>query len=192
MTLRFAKDRSPADWLVSSAVPWQQLVTFGPGGFPAYARLRYIADPVEPSQSESDVDVAQDHPTDLEQARRALGVLEAFTTTSDSCYFCVWDGYKLLPFPPELTPRPWIDVPHRRYAVLQGQLRDIDEWDTLLDNGLPPAFVWPADHSWVFTSDVDPHWAGIAAARAALAALFADSVLEVVEADPSEQQPSYY
>ena len=57
---------------------------------------------------------------------------------------------------------------------------------------VPPAFVWPADHAWIFVSDVDPHWAGIGASRAAIEELIDDPVLDVVAADPNLTQPYYY
>lgn len=51
---------SPADWIVASAVPWRRLVGFGPSGFAAYARLRYLPDPAYEGQSEADADVDDD------------------------------------------------------------------------------------------------------------------------------------
>jgi hypothetical protein len=59
----------------------------------------------------------------------------------------------------------------------------------LLD--VPPAFMWPADHAWCIASDVDPHWAGIGAATAAIDELLADPRLDLVPALPSEIQPAY-
>jgi hypothetical protein len=49
---------------MASERPWQQLVGFGPEGFPAYARLRFLPDPAYEGQSENDVDVAEDAPTE--------------------------------------------------------------------------------------------------------------------------------
>ena len=46
-----------------------------------------------------------------------------------------------------------------------------------------PAVVWPADHPWIFTSDVDPHWAGIGASREAIKERLDDPVLDIVAAD---------
>lgn len=57
MALTPCSDLSPAGWITSSMLPWQQLVTFGPAGFPDHARLRFIPDPAYPGQSENDIDV---------------------------------------------------------------------------------------------------------------------------------------
>lgn len=85
--------------------------------------------------------------------------------------------------------------PHRRYFLLHGSLTDLDSWDeTLGGAGSPPRpdFAWPADHSWCLASDVDPHWAGIGAGHAAIDSLLNDPELDVVPAQPTETQPTYY
>ncbi|WP_433726415.1 hypothetical protein ACQP2Y_09360 [Actinoplanes sp. CA-051413] len=192
MKFSFCPDPTPADWLVRSGAPDLRLITFGPAGFEAYARLRYIPDPVRLGQEEADADVPDDHPSDIAQARRTLHRLAPFTNTPDECYFCVWEGYSDIPLPPEAR---LIDLPHRRFALFRSRLRDIDHWEADFGGGqpiAPPAFVWPADQRWCFTSDVDPHWAGIGAERAAVDALVADPRLDVVAADPAESQPRYY
>ena len=192
MRLRFCRELGAAEWITRSATPFPQLVTFGPAGFEAYARLRFIPDPDRPGQAEADAVVPDDHPSDLAQASRALHRLAAFTSTPEDCYFCVWDGYSDIPLPPGL---PLIDLPHRSYALLRGPLDAVDAWADELGGGLPvapPAYAWPADRRWCLTSDVDPHWAGIGAQRAAVEALLADPELDVVPARPDEDQPAYY
>jgi hypothetical protein len=89
VTLTFCWDLAAADWIVHSDLPWQQLVGFGPAGFDAYARLRFLPDPIRPGQSENDVDA--DWRTD--QLPTLFEVLTTHTTTPDSCYFCVWEGF---------------------------------------------------------------------------------------------------
>lgn len=186
MTLRLGQDVSPADWIVHARLPGAQLACFGPAGFAAYARLRFIPDPTRPGQDEADADVSEDHPTDLEQTRRALDHLAPFTSTPDDCYFCLWDGW---PGVEELSPPtgPWVSIPHRRYLLFRGALSDLDAADEYV-----PALVWPADRSWCFAKDVDPHWAGIGGSQAAIDTLLAADDLDVVAARPGEPQPVYY
>ncbi|MGI3780504.1 MAG: hypothetical protein ACRYG2_06965, partial [Janthinobacterium lividum] len=115
-----------------------------------------------------------------------------FTSTPDDCWFAVWEGCSsTFELPSGL---PLLELPNRRYGVLRGRLSDLDHWQEVVRTGLdaPPAFVWPTDRSWCFASDVDPHWAGIGADRAAVRALLAEPGLDVVEADPASDQPSYY
>lgn len=181
MTLGFSADVGAAEWITGSGVPAEQLITFGPSGFEAYARLRFIPDPTAPGQEESDAGIAEDHPSEIEQIRRALRVLAAYTATPQDCYFCLWEGYSDAPLPPGVR---LVEVPHRRYGLLRGAIGD---WEVVA----PPAFVWPADRRWCLARDVDPHWAGIGAGRAAIDALIADPVLDVVPAVPAARQPWY-
>ena len=188
-------DATAAAWLIETEVPFDRLVMFGPEFFAAYARLRFIRDPRSPCEAEADVDLPDDHRSDLDQARRALRTLGRSTTTPDRCYFCVWDGW------PDVTlitgwaraatfPLPSAAVQHRRYALLEGPLDAIESWEDHVGTA-PPAYVWPADHTWCFASDVDPHWAGIGASRAALDPLLQDRELDVVLADPALPQPTF-
>ena len=59
MSLRSCSDPSAAAWITSSKRPWHQLVTFGPSGFDAYARLRFLPDPRYDGQPERLLDEAR-------------------------------------------------------------------------------------------------------------------------------------
>jgi len=198
MPFVWSPDLDPTAWLLRSPVPWARLVGFGPAGFEAYARVRYIPDPVRPGQHEADHDLPEDHPSSLDQARRALAVLADLTSTPDDCWFAVWEGY---PGSIDLLiDLPLFDLVHeehgfsvRRYGLLRGPLADLYRWEHDVGGGLlvPPAFVWPADHRWCFAADVDPHWAGVGASEDAVRALLATRDLDVVRADPEAPQPHF-
>lgn len=156
MTLASCWDLSDADWIVHSDLPWQQLVGFGPAGFDAYARLRFLPDPVRPGQSEADVD--PDWRTD--QLPTLFEVLAIQTSTADDCYFCVWEGFgdadvaidddavyiddenagaplERARARPGRAPNratspsiPKVVVPQRAYWLFRGPLADIGRWDT--------------------------------------------------------------
>jgi hypothetical protein len=193
MPLRYCSDMSAADWIVHAYIPWEQWVNFGPPGFPAYARLRFIPDPTKPGQTEADAYV-DDHLPEMEQTRLALEYLGQFTATPEDCYFCVWEGYGDEYIPPSVLEGPMVIIPHRRYFLLHGSLIDFGSWEEIFGSvgDFPPAFAWPADHSWCFARDVDPHWAGIGAEQAAIDALLNAPELDVVPAQPTEHQPTYY
>jgi len=226
-------DLSAAGWITSSTLPWDQLVTFGPSGFPAYARLLVLPDPQFAGQSENDVPSDEERRSDREQLAAAVQVLRRHTRTPDDCYFCLWDGWgpgssvpvshdshglpttytddggRFVAFPsvaarpgvaeqsPASPPRrPKVVVPGRAYFLFRGKAEDLGAWGA--DGPWPdmsyvpePAFVWPADHAWCIANDVDPHWMGIGASTSAIEALVADPVLDVVPADPAEEQPTY-
>ena len=202
---------------------WEQLVGFGPEGFPAYARLRFIPDPAYDGQRENDVDVDADAPTEAARLRVALDTLTRHTRPPDDCYFCLLDGWdsdinggdrafiadfqtgtvrrgpRIAPaFPPSLLHGPKVVIPNRAYYLFRGPLSDFGDWGAAEEwPGQPrlhmpnPAFVWPADHAWCIANDVDPHWAGIGADLLAIDQLLADPRLDVVAADPHQDQPAY-
>jgi hypothetical protein len=93
VTLTGCSDLSAAGWITGSDLSWWQLVTLGPSGFAAYARLRFLPDPTYEGQSENDVSIGDDAPLESAQLGTVLEVLRRHTRTPDDCYFCVWDGW---------------------------------------------------------------------------------------------------
>jgi hypothetical protein len=223
VTLTPCFDLSAAEWIMAGDCPWQQLVGFGPPGYPAHARLRFLPDPEYEGQREHDVDIDEDAPSETEQLRIVVETLSRHTRTPADCYFCLWDGWNadihggdgirivdehtgtvlkgptIAPaFPPSVLHGPKVVVPNRAYFLFRGPVSDVGDWGAAeMWFGEPrlhmpgPAFVWPADHAWCIANDVDPHWAGIGADGAAMDQLLADPRLDLVAADPSEDQPSY-
>lgn len=192
--LEHSENLSAAAWLSESdASPWR-LVTFGHAAFPAYARLRYLPDPVRPGMTEAEALVPADHLTDIAAARLALRALARYSASTDRCYVCLWEGYSGMLRVPGLTRGPLVTLPGRRYVLFTATLNDLEKWNDLFTSPFnsPPAFVWPADRRWCFASDVDPHWAGIGADTGVIDQLVADPGLDIVPADPDEEQPTYY
>jgi hypothetical protein len=193
MRLQHAAASAAAEWI--SGWSFEELVTFGGGsGFEAYARLRYLPDPTWGGQREAQVELPPDHLSDLDQARSALDHLARHTATADHCYFCIWDGYGSLSLDAVPGKPLVLDLPDRSYTLMEGPLAALRTWETDLGQEMPlvpPAIIWPADRSWCFVSDVDPHWAGIGASAEAVSQLLDDPTLDVVAADPSQPQPYY-
>ncbi|GAA4588406.1 hypothetical protein BJY16_008553 [Actinoplanes octamycinicus] len=181
MALSLCTDLSAAGWLIDDDQPWGRLLTLGPAGFAAHARLRFIPDPAYPGQHEADVP-AVETPPEIDQVRTVLATLARHTGTPDDCYVCVWDGWGT-----ELA-APKVVVPGRAYYLFRGALSDLDQWDDALPD---PAFVWPADRAWCLADDVDPHWAGIGGSEAAIADVLATPGVDTVRTTPDEPVPAY-
>jgi hypothetical protein len=205
MPLAVCSDLSSAAWIVTSDVPWPRLVTFGPAGFAAYARVRFIPDPIREDQPESEAD-ADASSGGVDQWRALLGLLAAGTADPDHCYFGLWDGWW---FPESARRWPTFGVPRgvrlpaRSYFLFHGSLSDAEIWGggapanagiwelPEFSRGGAPAFVWPSDHTWCIAADIDPHWAGIGASVPLIERLIDDPRLDAVEADPADEQPAY-
>ena len=205
MPLAVCSDLSAADWIVTSDVPWKRLVTIGPSGFAAYARVRFIPDPVREGQRESEADLDAT-PDEVDQWRALLRLLTAATADPDDCYFGPWDGWG---FSEPARRWPTFGIPHddepplRSYFLFHGPLQvaeiwgggapeDAGIWDRPeFSRGGAPAFVWPSDHTWCIAADIDPHWAGIGASAPLVERLIGDPLLDAVEADPTANQPFY-
>ncbi|WP_407342189.1 hypothetical protein [Pengzhenrongella phosphoraccumulans] len=212
MALVPCTDLSAAGWIADNDQPWDKLVSFGPSGFSAYARLRFIPDPEHEGQSENDVDHDVERSPEAHVLCMAVDGLAGWTSTPDDCYFLLWDGWysdlygsdgparpsRAPAFPRSVLDGPKVVLPNRAFLLFRGPLSDFGNWGAAVQwPGQPrshmpgPAFVWPADHAWCVTKDVDPHWAGIGADALAITSLMADDRLDVVYADPSEQPPRY-
>lgn len=205
MPLAIYSDLSAADWIVASDLPWQRLVTFGPAGFGAYARVRFIPDPIRDGHQESEAD-PHASPDEVDQWRALLKLLAAATEDPDHCYFGLWEGWG---FPESVRLWPRFGVPHgarppaRSYFLFRGSLSEAGIWGggtpanagiwghSEFSGGGAPAFVWPSDHTWCNAADIDPHWAGIGASVSLIERLIGDARLDAVEADPAEEQPAY-
>lgn len=223
MSLTPCSDLSAVGWLTTRDSSSHQLIDFGPAGFAAYARLRFLPDPAYDGQSENDVDGDDDAPSETAQLSAVLETLARHTGTPDECYFCLWDGWGsdiyggdvsrivdwqtravrpgplIAPaFSPSVLSGPKVAIPNRAYFLFRGAISEFGDWAAAeLWPGQPrpdmpnPAFIWPADHAWCVADDVDPHWAGIGADTQAIDQLLADPRLDVVRADPNENQPRY-
>jgi hypothetical protein len=108
-------------------------------------------------------------------------------------------GYAPFPKVSSSTPQPpKVVVPNRAYWLFRGPLTDVGSWDAAQEwpadyrlGLVEPAFIWPPDHTWCVARDVDPHWAGIGGSTSLITSLMTDPRLDLVRADPAEDQPFY-
>jgi hypothetical protein len=105
-------------------------------------------------------------------ARALVGILNRHTSTPESCWFCLWEGYgdlhpggvavlrafaagpaKTEPpaAPPPIYPpqHKRVNLPGRAYLLFHGSVRDGQAWDE------GPNLWWPADRHWCVASEID-------------------------------------
>ncbi|GEM32211.1 hypothetical protein NN3_32180 [Nocardia neocaledoniensis NBRC 108232] len=193
MTFALCRDAAAADWLLHQELPWHRLAARGPAGYQRYARLRFAPDPRFPGQRLNDVRFDQPELSEKQQIGIALETLARSTTTPETCYFAVWNGWSTI----TIDTAPTLRIPHRDYWLLRGALADFADWNSGDSARWPfgdcpdPAFIWPADRAWCVTDDVDPHFASIGAAAEAIDRLVADPRIDAVRDDPAAEPPSW-
>ncbi|MGW4095021.1 hypothetical protein [Nocardia sp. NPDC004750] len=191
MSYELCDDASAADWLVEQRLPWHRLVTRGPTGYPGYARVRFIPDPSFPGQKTSDVDFEPHGLPEKDEVGAALEILSRYTATPGQCYFCLWNGWSTT----AIESPPNFRIPHRDYWLFRGTLADYADWNSDNPAQWPygdcpdPAFIWPADHTWCLTNDVDSHFASIGADPEAIDLIVTDQRIDAVLDDPARQPP---
>jgi hypothetical protein len=141
--------------------------------------------------------------------RILCATLAEHTSTPDSCWFCLWDGYGWLhgspsvaiigpggsiPVPPalpaEVLDGPRVRLPGRDYLLFAGPLAAVSElgWTDPYGLFLPqsPNLFWPQDHAWCVASEIDLFCTLVAGSAALAEALVGDPRLEAWRVQPAD------
>ena len=142
------------------------------------------------------------------ELRVLVEVLERYTTTRDSCFFCVWEGYdpfdedhpiewheagtlgalsaRLRPRRPRRSapPLPHVELPGRRYYLYRGPL---EKALAPLPFDHSPNLWWPEDRAWFIATEIDYAWTYVGGSQELIGELIGDSRLEVLPARLSDE-----
>lgn len=139
-------------------------------------------------------------------------VLRQHTSTPDECYFAVWEGWgwdtatrltlrsdvgEPSPPPPRLLPirldsdAPRFDVLHRSFLLYRGateQALEIGGGDYRENLGFfweqSPTLMWPADHAWCLSTEIDSAYTVIGGGAALARDLVAAEGVEALTIEP--------
>jgi len=206
MPLRPLSDLSPADWFSRNVT--QDSVVLGPPGYDAYVRVLHRDDGGDREEGHLDdsllaalCQILARH-TGTPQScyfglwegygaitgGEAVGFLTAFTGSAR------WPRVfrpEKKPAPPlpafasEIVDGPKIDFFHQ-YLLFTGPLDDAGRWGARpYGPGIPrninsPNLMWPGDHAWFVTTNIDSDWTGVGGTTALANDLLAEPRLEVV------------
>jgi hypothetical protein len=210
MTLRPLADLSPAEWLLRDDASPQLLAQLGPSGFASYVRVLHediggtrdeghLSDTLLAALCEH---LAR-HTTSPDDCffglwegygqihgGDAVGFLSRFSGPP------VWPGRifgREKPPPPEppafpagVMAGPLLRLHDLDHFLFAGSIRDAGQWGAATyRSGAPrdinsPNLMWPADHAWFVTTNIDQHWTGVAGSEALIDDLLRDDRLEVV------------
>lgn len=107
-------------------------------------------------------------------AQHLIAILARHTTTTDSCWFGLWEGHEAIAdHLADQVPR--FALPNRRYLLLRGALDAV-----LSAEPLParPERWWPDDHAWCLGGDVDIDCTYIAGSRQLIVDLASSPAVE--------------
>ncbi|MGC5259384.1 hypothetical protein ACPXCG_23850 [Gordonia sp. DT218] len=196
MTVHPYPDQGPADWLKKHY--WSRFAVRGPQSFAQYARLRFTPDPQCDGQPYADLE-AVEGPAEIWQLGIIVDMLAQHTSTPQECFYAIWSGWSGLNAHGAAT----FAIPGRSYSLFRGTAHCLPHdptypyADETKDWQLPiPTLIWPSDHAWFITNDLDPHFATIGASEAAIATLLTDtdtdSRIDIVVDKCPEHEPPYY
>ena len=142
--------------------------------------------------------------------------LSGHTTTGDSCWFCLWDGYGWLhgstasvmaekgtravpsrnvlhgsskvPYDVQGVPR--VHLPQRDYLLFEGPLSAATElgWpaSSHVFSQQSPNLFWPQDHAWCVASEIDLFCTLVGGSESLAEALVSNPFLEAWGLDPGD------
>ena len=115
------------------------------------------------------------------ECRTLVEVLRGFTSTPDSCYFCLWEGYG------NIDTRLYkassrVRAPGRDYLLFHGPIdaitaflaRDGHFW------GHSPNICWPEDRAWCVETDIDLFDTYVGGSRECIEAIMSNLDLEAL------------
>ncbi len=144
--------------------------------------------------------------------RELCSTLSKYTTASNACWFCLWDGYgwehgstaSVIAYAaghtptaslPEATNRydfaaaPRVSLPYREYLLFEGPLEAAIDADWSPGGSIfpqSPNLFWPQDHAWCVGSEIDLYATLVGGPQALADALIANPALEAWHVEPTD------
>ena len=121
-------------------------------------------------------------PSDV--AQRLVEVLEKYTSTPQSCWFGIWDGYGDVDL--AVAGFPTFTLPHRSYYLLRGPIEGMAQSvrEPLFTQS--PNLCWPDDRSWFVATEIDLDSTYLGASSECVRVLMRTPGLEVLQAAPTD------
>lgn len=114
-------------------------------------------------------------------AQRLSAELARHTSTPDTCWYAVWDGFGGVPVPAGAAR---FEIPGRGMFLLRGTVATIAEAPPLDGWEQRPNLWWPDDRAWCVATEIDFMTTYVGGSAAAIAGLLAVPGLEICEVDP--------
>jgi hypothetical protein len=112
-------------------------------------------------------------------------VLSRFTTTPDSCWFGIWEGYGSDRLRALGTHAPRVRHDNRDYLLFHGPVTAATAFH-VDERFQSPTMWWPDDRAWFVSTDLDDRSSYLGASPEAVQALIGQPDLEVLECEPDQ------
>jgi len=118
-------------------------------------------------------------------ANRLVAILGGHTSTPESCWLAVWEGFGGLRIPRHTSSM--FSLPNRRYVLLHGRVADAlltlseVDWDYV-----SPNLWWPDDRAWCVATEIDFTWTYVGGSRECIQQILDDPALEALPTSADE------
>jgi hypothetical protein len=135
-------------------------------------------------------------------AELLAGILRNWTSTPDSCWFCIWDGYGWVnvvrfsatgedthlpdPIPEEVRQGRRVRFPARDYLLYAGPVEAVTITLSISDFPCTPNLWWPEDQAWCVANEIYGEWTYVGGPQALIDRILSDGELEVLPAEPDD------
>ena len=115
-----------------------------------------------------------------DEAKTIAATLRGFTTTPDSYYLLMWEGYGGIEqmYPPSAK----LALPDRNYLAYTGSMNTVLELCVDGNTLVGPNLWWPADQSWIVATEIDFMETYVGGSTACIGQLLSDPKLEAFPA----------
>jgi hypothetical protein len=202
----------PARGADDRPVPWAEVAAWSGRTMHPLVQFHAISRPVASAATGPRPWDGEDPPEGnlpAELLRILCATLAEYTSTPESCWFCLWEGYGWLygglsvvvmgdrgsipvppAFPAEVLEGPRVRLPGRDYLLFAGSLAAAPQLGWTSPGGgffrQSPNLFWPHDHAWCVASEIDLFCTLVAGSEALAQALVGDPRLEVWRVHPAD------
>jgi hypothetical protein len=113
-----------------------------------------------------------------------IGILSANTSTPDTCWFAIWEGWGALK--PDIRSAPTFVLPNRKYHLVTGPIQAAGESAMGVGaHNQSASLWWPADRAWCVATEIDLNTTYIGCDAACSEAILTKLGLEALAIDPN-------
>jgi hypothetical protein len=120
----------------------------------------------------------------VKQAKALIEILSKYTSTSETCYFAIWDGWDFPDMDKIRNQTAGFQLWDRFYFLMKGDIRSAISG---ISSFLPPSIWWPKDRTWCIATEVDMMWTYVGGAEGCIDEILKNNSLEAWRTTPDDR-----